>query len=321
MTNTKRIVALALALVMLATIFTSCTKKETVNTETGETVSQSETVTLSAEVPNEDTVEDESQSEEPTNEITDNVTEPTQTEQTTKKAVSTGNTETTTKKATTPTGSSSGSSNKGTSATSCSHSWSEYKWGTTEATYADKYRTCSKCGKTENWRDCNHSFGSWADVRLKVQERVCSKCGWEESRDADNADKFMGNKSEYLEFLFLVNEARRAEGLNEVKYLDVAQDGANIRAVEITENFSHTRPNGKRGISAVGECITKANITNLAACNENIVGSATKTPKQAFDSWMNSAGHRANILSDGISYIVVARCDGYWAMIGVAIVE
>lgn len=152
----------------------------------------------------------------------------------------------------------------------------------------------------------------------------CSKCDDYKSEEREmNPNDFMGNKSEYMEFLSLVNKARKAEGLNEVQYLDVAQEGANTRAVEIIGNFSHTRPNGKRGVSAVGECIVKANISNLAASNENIAGGRgyNTSATDVFNRWMNSSGHRANIMSQYISHIVVAQCAGNWVMIGISPID
>lgn len=152
----------------------------------------------------------------------------------------------------------------------------------------------------------------------------CSKCDDYKTDEREmNPNDFMGNKSEYMEFLSLVNKARKAEGLNEVQYLDVAQEGANTRAVEIIGNFSHTRPNGKRGVSAVGECIVKANISNLAASNENIAGGRgyNTSATDVFNRWMNSSGHRANIMSQYISHIVVAQCAGNWVMIGISPID
>lgn len=171
--------------------------------------------------------------------------------------------------------------------------------------------TCS-----HNWKLISYTNGCYV--------YHCSKCDdYKDEERAMNPNDFMGNKSEYLEFLALVNKARKAEGLKEVQYLDIAQEGANTRAVEIIENFSHTRPNGKRGVSAVGECIVKANISNLAASNENIAGGRgyNTSATDAFNRWMNSSGHRANIMSKYISHIVVAQCAGNWVMIGISPVE
>ena len=147
---------------------------------------------------------------------------------------------------------------------------------------------------------------------------ICTKCGDYKSEEHElNPNDFpMGNKSEYLELLGYVNKARREAGLNEVKYFDIGQEGANTRAKELLISYSHTRPNGKSGASAVGECIVNAKITNLAAGSEVITRG--ETAKNAFNSWMNSPNHKKIILSEGASYIVAARCHDCWVMINVS---
>lgn len=160
----------------------------------------------------------------------------------------------------------------------------------------------------------NHQWGSWVIEDGQKRYRCCTKCPEQENNEnwEWKPEYHMGNKSEYLEFLGYVNKARREAGLKEVKYADFAQEGANVRAVELTQKFSHTRPNGKSGLSAVGPLIT---IPNLAVCCENIA-SGCGNANIAFNAWMNSPGHRDNIMSDAVTYIVVARCGGYYVMLG-----
>lgn len=306
--TSRKVIALALVFVLLATMFVGCNSSkdeetsttttttevqttievvtEIVTDEDGETVTDDNGEALTTEVTKVVEVSSQSDEEEPSSENSNSTISTTkgssttttkQTETTTKKNTSTGNSNSKPTSTTTTT--------RPTDTTICSHSWSE-----------------------------------WKNIRLWVQEKTCKKCGWCEEREVDNRDDFMGSKSEYLELLGYINEARKEAGLHEVQYLDIVQKGADTRAQEITQKFSHTRPNGKKGISAVGECIVEANIDNLAACNENLHSGFT-TAKGAFNSWMNSEGHRANIMSEGISYIVVARCDNYWVMIGIAIVD
>lgn len=303
--TSKRIIALALVLVLITTMFVGCNSKKEDEPPTTITEVQTSIETVSEIVTDDkgETVTDDN-GEALTTEVTKVVKVESQSD-------TNKNNETSSKKSDSNT-----STTKSSTTTITNQTESTTKKNTSTG-ISDKTTTTNKPVVTA----CNHTWNNWKNIRIWTQERTCTKCGWIEEREVDNRNDYMGNKSEYLEFLALVNKARKAEGLKEVQYLDIAQEGANTRAQEITVKFSHTRPNGKQGMSAVGECIAKANIANLAACNENIVGSVVKTPEQAFNSWMNSAGHRANILSDGISYIVVARCSGYWVMIGIAIVE
>lgn len=136
----------------------------------------------------------------------------------------------------------------------------------------------------------------------------CSKCDDYKSEEREmNPNDFMGNKSEYIELLGYVNKARREAGLNELIYLDEFQAGADIRAKEINESYSHTRPNGRKFYTAY---VNDSKVFFLR--NENIGGG--DTAKFVFGSWMNSTGHRNNILDEGATHFVCAKCNDCWVM-------
>ncbi len=320
--TSKKVIAIALALVLLATVFTGCNRTneeetttttttevqttievvtEIVTDENGEAVTNDNGEAVTTEVTK--VVEVTGQSEEATSNKTTTTTSTTkQTETTTKKNTSTGNTTTTTTKVT---------------QTTCSHKWGEWK---TMGDYNDSStwyegRTCSKCGAVQKYSDvvnaCNHSYGSWKYRNWEVRYKTCSKCGYEVVEEGEYQDYCMGSKSEYLELLGYVNQARREAGLNELVYVNEFQSGANTRAQELTQKFSHTRPNG----SGSGTAYSYSNLylEVYIGCGENIVSGA-KTPKQAFDAWMNSSGHRSTILSPLATHFVCARCDTYFVM-------
>lgn len=93
------------------------------------------------------------------------------------------------------------------------------------------------------------------------------------------------------EVLTLVNEERAKEGRSAMVLDDSLNKAAEVRAGEIVEKFSHTRPNGS-------SCFTVLSELNIGyrTCGENIAA-GQRTPKSVMDSWMNSPGHRANIMS------------------------
>lgn len=93
------------------------------------------------------------------------------------------------------------------------------------------------------------------------------------------------------EVLELVNKERKAEGRNELQMDKDLLDAAMIRASELVLDFRHTRPNGTDALST----ITKAYGENIA------VGQST--PEYVMESWMNSSGHRANILTKSYTTI------------------
>ncbi len=88
----------------------------------------------------------------------------------------------------------------------------------------------------------------------------------------------------------IVNRERAANGLAPLQYSDRLSEAALIRAGEIQSVFSHTRPDGSRCFTALAE----AGISYRSA-GENIAY-GQRTPEEVMQSWMNSSGHRANIL-------------------------
>ncbi len=108
----------------------------------------------------------------------------------------------------------------------------------------------------------------------------------------------------------LVNQRRIENGLTELTYRNDIQDAANIRANEIISTFSHTRPDGS-------SCFTSVNV-NYYAIGENIA-SGQKSAAEVMNAWMNSPGHRANILSTQFTGIAVGVVQyqgvNYWVQI------
>ena len=105
------------------------------------------------------------------------------------------------------------------------------------------------------------------------------------------------------EVIRLVNVEREKAGLTALYADEKAMEYAQVRAQEITVSFSHTRPNG-----------LEKPYDEIGAMNENIAGSMT--PAGVMDAWMNSSGHRANILNKEAFAIGVGcywtGADFYW---------
>lgn len=91
-----------------------------------------------------------------------------------------------------------------------------------------------------------------------------------------------------MQVLDLVNAERAKYGLAPLAWDSVnLGPGAAVRAQEISVYFSHTRPDGSSCFTAV---------TNPGALGENIAA-GQRSPQEVMNSWMNSSGHRANILN------------------------
>lgn len=113
--------------------------------------------------------------------------------------------------------------------------------------------------------------------------------------------------------LTLVNEERAKAELSPLESGGQLNEAAMTRAKELAQLFSHTRPDGRDSFTV----LTEAGIIYSSA-GENIA-SGQNTPEEVMDSWMNSTGHRANILSDkytqiGIGYYT-AGGQSYWVQL------
>lgn len=95
----------------------------------------------------------------------------------------------------------------------------------------------------------------------------------------------------------IVNRERAANGLKLLKYSDTLSDAAIVRVNEIQTYFSHTRPNGTSCFTAVTDMGVR-----YRYIGENIAY-GQNSPEDVMNAWMNSSGHRANILSENFDYI------------------
>ena len=115
------------------------------------------------------------------------------------------------------------------------------------------------------------------------------------------------------EVVRLTNSARSKNGYAALVEDGVLSEAAAVRAREIARSFSHTRPSGASFSSALSE----SGVSYLRA-GENIA-SGQKSASEVVNAWMNSPGHRANILNSSYSRIGSAsvNIDGthYWVQL------
>lgn len=108
------------------------------------------------------------------------------------------------------------------------------------------------------------------------------------------------------EVMELVNRERYNEGLQPLVGFALLQEATGIRAEEIGEYWSHNRPDGSSCFSVLSE----VGITSYRLAGENIAR-GYNSPDYVMYGWMNSDGHRSNILGTGYQYIGVGYEDGY----------
>ena len=84
------------------------------------------------------------------------------------------------------------------------------------------------------------------------------------------------------------------------------------RAEEIATVNSHVRPNGTKWYTVLSEY----GVTDAAAGENAAWGSVS--PEEVVNAWMNSEGHRANILDPearalGVGYYYNSSSSSYWS--------
>jgi len=94
------------------------------------------------------------------------------------------------------------------------------------------------------------------------------------------------------EVFALTNELRKENGLAPLTRDDALDRAAALRAAELAEKYSHTRPNGKSCFSAFDEC--KVDYT---VAGENIAAGYI-TAADVCNAWAESEGHFENICGD-----------------------
>lgn len=95
----------------------------------------------------------------------------------------------------------------------------------------------------------------------------------------------------------LINQERATVGLPGVSQNASLDAVAQIRAREIVTTFAHTRPNGTDWYTVLDE-----NGVTYMCAGENIAA-GHGTPQDVMVAWMNSDGHRANILNSSFGQV------------------
>ncbi len=114
--------------------------------------------------------------------------------------------------------------------------------------------------------------------------------------------------SEAFEILKLMNKQRAAQGLSALTMDKSLLDAAMLRAAECNVYYSHTRPNGEQCFSAF------PSFGGMLAEN---IAIGYRSAADVMDGWMNSPGHRANILTQEFESVGIGvfRHDGVYSWV------
>lgn len=125
-----------------------------------------------------------------------------------------------------------------------------------------------------------------------------------------------GESTQANEVLKLVNAERSKQGLKALTLSSTLTSVANVKAKDMAVHkyFSHNSPT----YGTPFEMLQKFGVKYKTA-GENIAG-GQKTPAQVMQTWMNSSGHKANILSSkytelGVGYYAGGSYGTYWVQL------
>lgn len=103
------------------------------------------------------------------------------------------------------------------------------------------------------------------------------------------------------QIFLLINDEREKQGLDDLDYNEDLQNAVDIRVKECATLFSHTRPDGTYFDTAAVDIDYTHLGENLISCDDHNV-----TAQQLVEAWMNSKGHRENILDSKFTSTAIA---------------
>lgn len=110
-------------------------------------------------------------------------------------------------------------------------------------------------------------------------------------------------ESEYAyQVLAIMNQIRAENGLSALTPTQELMNTAQMRAEELTVHYNHNRPDGSSCFTAFAQ-----NGVSYRAAAENIAA-GQNNPQYVMDCWMNSAGHRTNILNPAYNHVGIGCC-------------
>ena len=136
----------------------------------------------------------------------------------------------------------------------------------------------------------------------------------DEQDNGQTNDQNFETESEFeQEVIRLTNEEREAQGLEPLEADSEVSDVARVKSEDMRDNdyFSHDSPT----YGSPFDMMDEFGLDYMGAGENIAAGQAS--PEQVVEGWMNSDGHRANILSEDFTHIGVGHVEGgsyghYW---------
>lgn len=133
--------------------------------------------------------------------------------------------------------------------------------------------------------------------------KILQECGYT-TGVVDNGDRYTQEDLYREQLLAETNRERLAKGLLPLSMFRKVNDVADLRAKEIVEKMEHTRPDG----TSYSTALVAGGVNGPNLYGENIAGGpAVADPWSVNEAWMNSPGHRANILRPTFTHIGIGH--------------
>ena len=155
----------------------------------------------------------------------------------------------------------------------------------------------------------------WAKHRDKILKTIKKWLKPYEQQGNDSNGNRTNNNFQ-MEVVRLVNIERKKRGLAPLSISNRLSEAAAIRANEIVQKFSHTRPDGSSYHTVI------KNVGYMHPYVGENIAAGRKSPEEVMNAWMNSNGHRAAILNPnytemgvGFTYVTNSMYGTYWVQI------
>lgn len=137
-----------------------------------------------------------------------------------------------------------------------------------------------------------------AAAEQAAQQQAAAEQAAQQQAAAEQAAAQQQAQGDYrAQVVALMNQERANAGIGGVSQNAALDAVAQLRAQEIVQSFSHTRPDGSSCFTALDQ----SGVGYMTA-GENIAA-GYGTPAEVMNGWMNSEGHRANILNGSFGQV------------------
>ncbi|MGR6760514.1 CAP domain-containing protein [Paenibacillus sp. T2-29] len=173
--------------------------------------------------------------------------------------------------------------------------------------YSEKDKAKTKTANSSSGKQTTNQASQKASKTVTKQQTQTQNANSGAGQSTDSNAQL--SKSQFAaEVVKLVNNERSQKGLKPLTSNAKLTEVALAKAKDMSTNnyFSHTSPT----YGSPFDMMKKFGVTYTYA-GENIA-MGQKTPQEVMKAWMNSQGHRENILKAEYTQIGVAYYNGYW---------